>query len=327
MNHFARFAALPRGDVKALISAWAETEPRAFGVRATGDGSIELAILDVIGEDYWSGGGITSKAVKSALDSQKNAKKIRVLINSPGGDVAEGMAIYNLLRSHGAEVTTEVIGIAASAASWIVQAGSKRIVHQPGMMMIHGAWAVTRGTAEDHQKSAVLLEKMNGEQIDLFSSRTGMDKAELAKMIAAETWMGSQDCCDKGFADSLAEDSVKASAKATVESLVAARAPGAEARAVAAVDTRSPVQIQIGAAIDTAATTPNAHAVDATPEEVQRIVEARILALRASESIQLTEDEIAKIEKDRAIVLANQPVAKAARPAAPRLGGFQITLR
>lgn len=211
---------LPKGDPVAFCKAWAaqkydpvafckawraENEP-VFHVRAAADGrDVEISIMDVIGEDYWSG-GITAKTVKYALDANKNAKNIKVLINSPGGDSAEGMGIYNLLRAHAAQVRTEVVGLAASAASWVMQAGDTRIIHQPSMVMIHGAWMVTKGNAEDHKKSAEILDKLNGEQVDLFAKRTGLGKDELAAMIAAETWMGAEECCTSGFADMLAED-------------------------------------------------------------------------------------------------------------------------
>lgn len=316
MNEQNRFASLPRGDHRALCAAWVASEERAFGIHAAANGDLELSILDVIGEDFWSGGGITSKSIKQALDQHKAAKNIRVLINSPGGDVAEGMAIYNLLRAHPASVRTEVIGLAASAASWIVQAGDQRIVHQPGMMMIHGAWAITRGTAEDHAATAELLTKMNGEQIDLFSKRTGLAKDELTKMIAAETWMGSQECCDKGFADQLAEPGTAPESKAQ-------RAPaGAQAINLEKVPPPPTMPEVILPPPAAASTVTRARKFEATEEELETMRQERIEALKVA-NIEPTPEEIAKAEKNRAVVLSEQPFARAARPPAPAFGGLR----
>lgn len=225
------FAHYPRGDIMGVCRAWLDEHDRVFTVQAKANDEIELSIFDVIGGGFF-GGGITARGVKYQLDQQRNAKTIKVLINSPGGDVAEGMAIYNLLRAHKAEVRTEVVGLAASAASWVAQAGDTRIMHQPSMLMIHPAWSVTRGSQVDHAKTAELLSKLDGEQVALFAKRTGLGADELAKMVADETWMGAQESLDRGFADELATDEADDAAPDSERAALRAEHEDVEAGAV-----------------------------------------------------------------------------------------------
>jgi ATP-dependent protease ClpP protease subunit len=102
-----------------VLSNWAE-HPMA----AASEDANSISILDVIGEDWWTGGGFTAKRASAALRSI-GASDVVVNINSPGGDMFEGIAIYNLLAAHPAKVTVNVLGIAASAASIIAMAGDE----------------------------------------------------------------------------------------------------------------------------------------------------------------------------------------------------------
>src|SRR5690606_23214700 len=122
-----------------VLAKWAE-RPQA----AEGDDPNTISIYDVIGEDWWTGGGFTAKRAAAALRSiGKNP--VTVNVNSPGGDMFEGIAIYNLLREHPAEVTVNVMGLAASAASIIAMAGDKINVALGSFVMIHNAWGIVIG--------------------------------------------------------------------------------------------------------------------------------------------------------------------------------------
>src|SRR6185369_1165616 len=89
----------------------ANADQRVFSAVKAADGVLELNMLDVIGEDWWTGGGITANRVKQQLDANKDAKSIRVLMNTPGGDAFEGLAIQSLLKRTGLPVDIEIIGL------------------------------------------------------------------------------------------------------------------------------------------------------------------------------------------------------------------------
>src|SRR5690606_15536984 len=112
------------------------------GVRAAAeDSETSITIYDVIGEDYWTGGGVTVSRIDGALRKIGN-RDVTVFINSPGGDVFEGIAIYNRLREPPANVTVKIMGLAASAASIIAMAGDRIEIGTASFLMVHNAWVV-----------------------------------------------------------------------------------------------------------------------------------------------------------------------------------------
>ena len=118
-----------------VLAKWAE---HSFAAAPGADADATISIFDVIGEDGWTGGGVTAKRISAALRSIGN-RDVIVRINSPGGDMFEGIAIYNLLRTHPAKVTVEVLGWAASAASIIAMAGDVIRMGLGSFMMVHNA--------------------------------------------------------------------------------------------------------------------------------------------------------------------------------------------
>jgi ATP-dependent Clp endopeptidase proteolytic subunit ClpP len=129
------------------------------------------------------------------------APNIEVQINSPGGDVFDGIAIFNALRTHAAHVTTRVDGIAASAASMIVQAGDRRVMLGASQMMIHDAWGVAVGPASELRAFADILEQQNEVIAGVYAQRSGRDVADISAMMSAETWLTDQGAVDAGLAD------------------------------------------------------------------------------------------------------------------------------
>lgn len=154
----------------------------------------EILIYSDIGESWW-GESITAATIKSQLQGD-----VTVRLNSPGGDVFEGFAIYNLLKQHDGKVTIHVDGLAASAASIIAMAGDE--VHMPAasMMMIHDPWTMAVGGVDDMLKTAELLEKVKDAIIPAYTERTGLDADEISTMMTAETWMTGAEAAAKGFA-------------------------------------------------------------------------------------------------------------------------------
>src|SRR5690606_10410580 len=159
-----------------------------------------ISIFDVIGEDGWTGGGVTAKRISAALRSIGN-RDVIVRINSPGGDMFEGIAIYNLLRTHPAKVTVEVLGWAASAASIIAMAGDEIRMGLGTFIMVHKPWGMVVGTDDDFLDAADLFKTFTAALVDIYEARTGMKRSEIEALVAAETFMGPSEAVANGFAD------------------------------------------------------------------------------------------------------------------------------
>lgn len=183
-----------------------------FSVKAEADeATIYLydMIVDSEADAEWWGGVSAESFVKAvaAID----APLIHVRVNSPGGSVFGGRAMQNALAQHKAKVIAHVDGYAASAASFVIL-GADEIEMAPGsFLMIHKAWSIAMGNSDDFLQSAALLEQIDGTLIDSYAERTGIDKAKLADMLAAETWIEAGDAVEQGFADRVAEKAPKAS--------------------------------------------------------------------------------------------------------------------
>jgi ATP-dependent protease ClpP protease subunit len=197
----------PEGRPCAGVSS--QVQPRAFdrwnaGVRAAADGEDDrsISIYDVIGYDYWTGDGVTAKRIAAALRSMGKGS-VTVNVNSPGGDMFEGLAIYNLLREHDGEVTVKVLGLAASAASIIAMAGDKVQIARAGFLMIHNAWVMAIGNRNDLIEVADTLKPFDEAMASIYAARTGDDQKAMAKLMDAETWIGGEAAVEGGFADEL----------------------------------------------------------------------------------------------------------------------------
>lgn len=161
-----------------------------------------ISIYDVIGYDYWTGDGVTAKRISGALRNM-GAGPVTVNINSPGGDMFEGLAIYNLLREHKGEVTVKVLGLAASAGSVIAMAGDKVQIARAGFLMIHNAWLYVAGNRNDLRETADFLEPFDRAMADVYAARTGGDIKAMQKLMDAESWIGGSAAVEDGFADEL----------------------------------------------------------------------------------------------------------------------------
>lgn len=168
-------------------------------LNATDDDTAVIRIYDEI----WMF-GVNASDFAQDLDAI-TAPKIRVEINSPGGDVFDGIAIYNALRAHPAHITTRVDGLAASAASLIVQAGDHRVMLSSAQMMIHNAWGITIGNADEHRAMAELLEQQDEVIAGIYASRSGGDKDEFRTLMTDETWLTDEQAVEKGLADEVIE--------------------------------------------------------------------------------------------------------------------------
>ena len=169
-----------------------------FRMKGSGDKTADIYIYDEIG--YW---GVTARQFASSMKALGDLDHINLHIHSPGGDVFDGIAIYNLLNSHTASKTVYIDGLAASMASVIAMVGNPIIMPENAMMMIHKPWGITGGDANDMRDYADLLDKVEAVLIPSYAKKTGKTPDELALMLGEETWMTAQECLEHGFADQI----------------------------------------------------------------------------------------------------------------------------
>ena len=179
----------------ALMDRW------NAGLRAEDtSGANVISILDVIGEDWWSGEGVTAKRVAAALRSIK-ADEVTVDINSPGGDFFEGVAIYNQLRQDPRKVTVRILGLAASAASVIAMAGDEVQIGKAGFLMVHNAWVVAVGNRHDLATAAETMVPFDEAMAAVYAAKAGVDRAEAEAWMDAEKWFNGEQAVEAGLAD------------------------------------------------------------------------------------------------------------------------------
>lgn len=141
-----------------------------------------------------------------ALKSIGAADTLDIYVNSPGGSVFDGVAIYNQLKRHPAQKIVHVDSLAASIASVICMAGDKIVMAPNATMMIHDPWGQCVGTADDMRKNAETMDMIKNTIVDTYVARTGAPRDKVEKWMADETWMTAQDCMDRGFADAIEGD-------------------------------------------------------------------------------------------------------------------------
>jgi ATP-dependent protease ClpP protease subunit len=161
-------------------------------------GTAEIWIYDEIG--YW---GVTAADFVAAL-AMVDATDITVHINSPGGDVFDGIAIYTALQNHPATITVKIDGLAASAASFIAQAGDTITMARQAQMMIHDASGLCLGNAADMQAMADMLERISESIASIYHDRAGGGVKTWRKAMLAETWYSAEEAVTARLADDVA---------------------------------------------------------------------------------------------------------------------------
>jgi ATP-dependent protease ClpP protease subunit len=176
----------------------------SYSPRASVHEPAVLQIFDQIGEDWFGGSGISAKAFSDALQSVGPGPLV-VEINSPGGNVWDGLAIYNMLRGRQAPVTTRVVGIAASIASVIALAGDSIEMAEASLFMIHDPSGMVAGTSDDMRKMANALDQHAEILAGIYTKRTGKTSAQIRAAMTAETWFTAQEAIQFGLADKTTE--------------------------------------------------------------------------------------------------------------------------
>jgi ATP-dependent protease ClpP protease subunit len=176
--------------------------PRTVEVKALESGVTEIMLYEEIG--FW---GVTAKEFVDQL-STLTAPAINVRINSPGGDVFDGLAIHNALKAYKGDVTCQIDGIAASAASFIALAGKKCVINQNALFMAHCAWGMGIGNKADMTEMADILAKIDDQIANIYARKSGKTPAECLAMMAGEgkndgTWFTAQEAKDWGLVDGI----------------------------------------------------------------------------------------------------------------------------
>lgn len=165
----------------------------------------ELTLYGEISNETWWGDEVTPKQFKEELDALGEIESLNVFINSPGGDVFAGQAIYSMLKRHSATVNVYVDGLAASIASLVAMAGDKVIMPKNAMMMIHSPWTLAIGNAQEFRKIADDMDKIRDSMVVAYESRSALTTEEILDMMDAEKWLSADDCLEYGLADEIEE--------------------------------------------------------------------------------------------------------------------------
>lgn len=186
-----------------------------FAFTKKDESNTELTIYGDIVSMKWFENDVTHFDFADEL-AQVTTPNITVRINSYGGEVSQGLGIYNLLKDWNGHVTTVCDGFACSAASVVFMAGKSRVMPKTSLLMIHNAWTIGSGDSEDFKKLAEDLAKINEPLIESYVIATGLPSSKIKKMMDEETWLTAEEAFEMGFATKIQEESVKASLESNV---------------------------------------------------------------------------------------------------------------
>lgn len=173
-----------------------------FQMKATNN----VAQIDIFGDivsEKWFDEETSATSFRDALKELGDVSTINLSINSGGGSVFDGIAIYNMLKSHKATVNVYVEGLAASIASVIAMAGDTITMRSGSMMMVHMPWTLSQGNAEEMRKTADTLEKTGESIVDIYSERTGIPSVDIRNIMNDETWLSAEEAVEQGWATKL----------------------------------------------------------------------------------------------------------------------------
>lgn len=166
----------------------------------------EVLVYEQIGED-WYGNGVTAKKFREELQALGDLDEITIRVNSPGGEVFDGFAIYNELRANKARKVVHIDGLAASIASVIAMAGDEIVMGLGAMMMIHDPWTYAWGNSTQMREQADVLDKVKVGLVDAYAGFNGVkDRTEIESLMTAETWFTASEAVEAGFATRLVGD-------------------------------------------------------------------------------------------------------------------------
>lgn len=188
--------------MKPRASITADNQPAEswYSMRALSASIAELRIEGEIGA--W---GVTAKQFAKDLKALGDVSQINLYVNSPGGEVFEGIAIYNMLKHHPARIDGTVGSLAASMGSVVLMSSDTVSIPENAAIMIHKPWGIQGGDAEDMRRYAELLDQVEGSLVQAYVAKTGKTAEAIHALLDAETWMFGSDAVEAGFADKILE--------------------------------------------------------------------------------------------------------------------------
>jgi ATP-dependent protease ClpP protease subunit len=181
---------------------------------------------DVLIYDYIGWGGVTAADFAKELQAL-TVKSLTVRLNTPGGDVFDGLAIYNTLKSHGATIHVRVDGVAASIGSIIAMAGDTIAMGESSFLMVHNPWALVIGNATDMRDMADTLDKIGGSLAGIYQARAKVTKEQALAWMADESWFTADEAKAAGLADIVLGGESEAQARARFDLSGYAKVPAA----------------------------------------------------------------------------------------------------
>lgn len=166
----------------------------------------QTATLNIYGDITswpWLDTDVSAANLSKQLEALGDVEQIDVYINSYGGEVAEGLAIYNALRRHKAKVRTYCDGFACSIASVIFMAGDERIMNESSLLMIHNAWTYAMGNSAELRKQADDLEKITQASVEAYKAHSSLSEEEIKELMDNETWILPEEALSYGFATTI----------------------------------------------------------------------------------------------------------------------------
>jgi ATP-dependent Clp protease, protease subunit len=197
-----------KNRLQALLIQNRQT-PRSYRIEAAADAEEATVYLYDVIDEYW---GVSAGQFVKDLMSIK-AQTIHLRVNSPGGDVFSGRAMATAIKAHPSKVIAHIDGLAASAASYVALSADEVEIAQGAFVMIHRAWGLTMGNAEDHLDMGALLEKIDEELVADYVRETGNTAEAVRVWLDAETWFTAEEAVATGFADRIATAEAKAQAR------------------------------------------------------------------------------------------------------------------
>jgi ATP-dependent Clp endopeptidase proteolytic subunit ClpP len=177
---------------------------KGFSIQAKGKKEVDIYIYEEIGAGWL--GGISAKQFAGELKKAGDPEQINLRINSPGGSVFDGIAIYNELRRHKARVVVDIDGLAASIASVVAMAGDEIRMAENALLMIHDPWTVVGGSAAELRETADMMDKVKDSLVSTYGKQTGLEESEISDLMAAETWMSADEAMERGFISAVTEE-------------------------------------------------------------------------------------------------------------------------
>ena len=177
---------------------------RYYQLETSGDVA-NLTIYGDITSYKWQESDVSSYDLSKQLSELQGVKRINVYINSYGGEVSEGLAIYNALKRHPAHVTTYCDGMACSIASVIFMAGDSRVMGDASLLMIHNAWSAIAGNAKEMRKMADDLDKITAASVAAYMEHVTLSEVQLKHKMDAETWVTPSEALEWGFATQIGD--------------------------------------------------------------------------------------------------------------------------